>query len=150
MLHSCPTLWDAMDCSPPGSSVHGVLQARNTGVGCHALLHRGWSRPRDWSPVSWVSCIGRWILHHRANLRSRELVQFPLTARWDWATLTHTPLCQSGKDEGKGWEGKAERIFWNELHLAEKCEDRPVLYSLNILKYWRWNETFCAEQNLSG
>ena len=25
---SCPTLFDPMDCSPPGSSVHGVLQAR--------------------------------------------------------------------------------------------------------------------------
>ena len=24
----CPTLWDPMDCSPPGSSVHGILQAR--------------------------------------------------------------------------------------------------------------------------
>ena len=26
-LQSCPTLWDPMDCSPPGSSVHGILQA---------------------------------------------------------------------------------------------------------------------------
>ena len=25
---SCPTLGDAMDCNPPGSSVHGILQAR--------------------------------------------------------------------------------------------------------------------------
>jgi len=25
---SCPTLSDPMDCSPPGSSVHGVFQAR--------------------------------------------------------------------------------------------------------------------------
>ena len=25
---SCPTLWDPVDCSPPGFSVHGVLQAR--------------------------------------------------------------------------------------------------------------------------
>ena len=25
---SCPTLWDPMDCIPPGSSVHGILQAR--------------------------------------------------------------------------------------------------------------------------
>ena len=25
---SCPTLCDSMDCSPPGSSVHGILQAR--------------------------------------------------------------------------------------------------------------------------
>ena len=24
----CPTLWDPMDCSPPGSSVHRILQAR--------------------------------------------------------------------------------------------------------------------------
>ena len=27
-LHSCPTLCDPMDCSPPGSSVHGILQAK--------------------------------------------------------------------------------------------------------------------------
>ena len=27
-LHSCLILCDAMDCSPPGSSVHGIPQAR--------------------------------------------------------------------------------------------------------------------------
>ena len=27
-LPLCPTLCDPMDCSPPGSSVHGILQAR--------------------------------------------------------------------------------------------------------------------------
>ena len=27
-LQSCPSLCDPMDCSPPGSSVHGILQAR--------------------------------------------------------------------------------------------------------------------------
>ena len=27
-LQSCPTLWEPMDCSPPGSSVLGILQAR--------------------------------------------------------------------------------------------------------------------------
>ena len=37
-LQSCPTLCDPMDCSLPGSSVHGILQGKNTGVGCHALL----------------------------------------------------------------------------------------------------------------
>ena len=35
---SCPTLCNSMDCSLPGSSVHGIFQARNTGVGCHLLL----------------------------------------------------------------------------------------------------------------
>ena len=28
LLQSCLTLWDSMDCSLPGSSVHGILQAR--------------------------------------------------------------------------------------------------------------------------
>ena len=37
-LQLCPTLWDPMDRSLPGSSVHGSLQGKNTGVGCHALL----------------------------------------------------------------------------------------------------------------
>ena len=27
-LQSCPTLCDPMDCSPPGSSIHGIFQAR--------------------------------------------------------------------------------------------------------------------------
>ena len=37
-LQSCPTLCDPMDCSLPGSSVHGDSPSKNTGVGCHALL----------------------------------------------------------------------------------------------------------------
>ena len=28
IAHSCPTLRDPMDCSLPGSSVHGIFQAR--------------------------------------------------------------------------------------------------------------------------
>ena len=34
----CPTLCDPMDCSPPGSSVHGDSSGKNTGVGFHTLL----------------------------------------------------------------------------------------------------------------
>ena len=29
---------DPMDCSPPGSSVHGIFPGKSTGVGCHCLL----------------------------------------------------------------------------------------------------------------
>ena len=48
LLQSCPVLCNSMDCSSPGSSVHGILQAKNTGVGCHALLQgifptQGWN-----------------------------------------------------------------------------------------------------------
>ena len=35
---SCPTLSDPMDCSLPGSSIHGIFQARALEWGCHSLL----------------------------------------------------------------------------------------------------------------
>ena len=39
VAQSCLTLCNPMDYSLPGSSIHGILQARkNTGVGCHSLL----------------------------------------------------------------------------------------------------------------
>ena len=37
VAQSCPTLCSPLDCSPPGSSVHGDSPGKNTGVGCHAL-----------------------------------------------------------------------------------------------------------------
>jgi len=50
--HSCPTL-DTLDCSPPGSSVHGILQARIL-QWVAMPFSRGSSQPRD---QTWVSCI---------------------------------------------------------------------------------------------
>ena len=38
LLQSCPTLCNPMDCSLPGSSVHGDSPGKNTGVGCHFLF----------------------------------------------------------------------------------------------------------------
>ena len=37
LLQSCPTLCDPRDCSPPGSSARGILQAKYWS-GCHFLL----------------------------------------------------------------------------------------------------------------
>ena len=62
-LQSCSTLCSPVDCSPPGSSVHGTLQARI--VEWVAMpSSRGSSRPRDRICVSYVSCTGRWVLYH--------------------------------------------------------------------------------------
>ena len=38
VTQSCLTLCDPMDCSLPGSSVHGDSPGKNTRVDCHALL----------------------------------------------------------------------------------------------------------------
>ena len=48
---SCPTLCDPMNCSPPGSSVQGILQARIMEWVATAFS-RGSSRPRDQIQVS--------------------------------------------------------------------------------------------------
>ena len=55
-LQLCLTLCDPMDCSPPGSSVHGILQAR-TLEWITMPSYRGNSQLRDRSLVSCISCI---------------------------------------------------------------------------------------------
>ena len=50
---SCPTLLDPMDYSPPGSSVHGIFQARIL-EWVDISFSRGFSRSSD---RTWVSCI---------------------------------------------------------------------------------------------
>ena len=148
-LQSCPTLYDPMDCSPPGPSVHGILQASvlewvaipfsrlyplpsskaasaHTNS-CYSSIHfsvpksvlislsskslqscptlctvahqaplsmgifqarildwvampssMGSSQPRDWTCISYISCIGRWVLYHQRHLGSP----------WAWAVMT--------------------------------------------------------------
>ena len=51
---SCPILCDPMDCSLPGSPVHGILQAR-TLEWIAMLSSRGSSQPRDRTQVSHVA-----------------------------------------------------------------------------------------------
>ena len=53
-------LCDPVDCSLPGSSVHGILQARIL-QRVAMPSSRGSSRPRG---QTCVSCIGRWVLYH--------------------------------------------------------------------------------------
>ena len=52
------TLWR---CSPPGSSVHGILQAR---ILEWVSLHQGIFPTRVQTHDSYVSCIGRWAIYH--------------------------------------------------------------------------------------
>ena len=59
----CPILCDPMDCSPPGSSVCGIPQARILEwVAVSSSRASSW--PRDWTWVSSIFCIGRRILYY--------------------------------------------------------------------------------------
>ena len=59
----CPTLWDAMDWSPPSFTVHGNSPGKKTGLDCQALL-QGIFPTLDETYTSFISCIGRQILYH--------------------------------------------------------------------------------------
>ena len=55
VVQLCPTLCDSMNCSPPSSSFHGIFQVR-------ILEWVAISRPRDWTPISRVSCTAGRVL----------------------------------------------------------------------------------------
>ena len=61
VAQSCPTLCDLMDCSLPGSSLHGILQARVL-EWVAISFSRGSSRPRDQTRVSSIPgrCFNLW------------------------------------------------------------------------------------------
>ena len=67
----CLTLCNPMDYSPPGSSVHGVFQARI--LECIVIsFSRGSFWPRDQTHVSCVSYIGRWVLYQLSHRGSSK------------------------------------------------------------------------------
>ena len=54
VIQSCPTLCNSMDCSPPGSSIHGILKTRI--LDWFAIsFSRGSSWPRDRTQVSYTA-----------------------------------------------------------------------------------------------
>ena len=61
-------LFDPLDCSLPGSSIHGILQARILEQ-VAISYSKGSSQPRD---RTHVSCIGRWMLYHCVTWETLE------------------------------------------------------------------------------
>ena len=84
----CPNLCNPRDCSPPGSSVHRILQARIL-EWVAISFSRGSSRPGDWTGVSCASCIGRWILYHGAPWED-PIIPACIPRHQSWPTLCNT------------------------------------------------------------
>ena len=133
VTQSCPTLCDPMDCSPPGSSVRGILQAR-TLEWVAILYSRGSFPPRDWTRVSWIA--GRlftaeawgkpsvmWHLLHTS-------LQFPKAVCGE--TLQSALLDFRGLIYGKS--SPDQRLLLAHMPLVctdEKCSREPVVNNLN-------------------
>ena len=123
------SFWPPMDCSPPGSSVHAIYQARILEWGAISYF-RGYSQVRNHTCVSWVSCIGRRILYHWATWK---------------ATISqhiHTTVCHHFDNElmrksewlnnlpqitGKKSNNSFDRCFYE----TDKSSEPKILDSLN-------------------
>ena len=78
IIRSCLTLCDPMNCSPPGSSVHGILQARKL-EWVAIPFSRGSSWPRDWTQVS-LSAGGfltSWATREAQNFSYKQKTELP-------------------------------------------------------------------------
>ena len=74
-LQSCPSLCIPKDCSPPGSSVHGILQARIP-EWVAISYSRGSSRPRDRTHIS--SVYVHWKVGSFTTDTTWEVPSFPV------------------------------------------------------------------------
>ena len=90
---SCLTLHHSVDCSPPGSSVCGILQARILEwIGIS--FSRGSSLPRGQTQVSCVSFIGKQILYHCTTWKS--YVNILSLKAWIFTLISVPPPCHLG------------------------------------------------------
>ena len=95
-LQSCLMLCDPMDCSPPGSSLHGILRARILEQ-VAIPFSRGSSQSRDETHISCVSCIGRQVLYHWHHPGSPH--QVPSDSNFPTVALSNLLLCKSREFE---------------------------------------------------
>ena len=95
VAQSCPTLCNPMDCSPPGSFVHGIFQAR-VWEWIAISSSRGSSRPRDRTQVSHIA--GR----HFTIWATREHNEILFCNKREWGTNTCYNMGESWKHYAKG------------------------------------------------
>ena len=100
VAQSCPTLSDPMDCSPPGSSIHGIFQARVLEwVPLPSVLLQYKIKSLENERICRYTCIGikRWLQHgnrHKGKrLQSRVYSEVSLPARGSGSAVSL--LCDS-------------------------------------------------------
>ena len=132
-LQSCLTLCDAMDCSPSGCSVHGILQTRIL-EWVAIPSSRGSSRPRDRTHVSYISCIGRWFLTTSATWEAHTSISLPKINR---LTVWSTGQYMEGRGLPCATGGNAK--WYNHVTNSNVQHDKyssAVCYTWKLLKEW--------------
>ena len=83
----CPIFCDPMDCSPPGTPVHGIFQSRILEQVAISSF-KGSFQPRDQSCVSCISCMGKCILYHCTSWETQLIIAAAAAAKSLQSCLT--------------------------------------------------------------
>ena len=90
VAQSCPTLCDPLDCSLPGSSVHGIFQGRIL-EWVAISSSRGSSQPRDWTCFSCVSCIAGRFFIAEPSRKPNNASYIVARAQQKWVIMRQRP-----------------------------------------------------------
>ena len=143
----CPTLCDPRDYSPPGSSVHGILQAKVLEwVAISSSRRSSW--PRDQTCISFVSCFGRQVPHcechlgnhsafsgNRTMLSSWRTTLIPLSLRVFQMVLTPTGwgrTCDTDQTN-QNIQSSGQSDWWKTGHMTHQCQWDPMRLVLGLL-----------------
>ena len=129
-LQSCLPLCDPMECSPPGSSVHGNPTE-------WVASSRGSSQPRDWTRISLVSRTGRWVLCHQRHPGSPFFPPLPILYQ---ILFTHKPMTYIKPRCVERWICQPPL----EIHGSQSTQclrHHPPGWPGRWLSCWRWR--FC-------
>ena len=127
VAQSCPTLSDPMDCSLPGSSVHGIFQARVLEWGAIAFS-------KGLNLVFWIA--GRvftsWTTREAQKLKVKFTKLCP-TLETPWNVACQAPLSMgfSSKNTGVGCHFLLQGIFLTQESNPRLLHCRQILYQLS-------------------
>ena len=130
MAQSCLTLCHSMDCSLPGSSVHGIFQARLLEWVAISFF-RGPSRPGDQTHITYISFLGRRLLY----LTTREIGKMDFfflslpcehtcagVCLYVYACIS-TDVNQAEVSALQVTMGGLERSLWTQAHKSVRTQD---------------------------
>ena len=119
-----------MDCGLPGSFVHGILQTRIL-EWVVIPFSRESCQPRDWTHVSYVSCIGRPVLYHLAPPVKPWHTEVT-TNRFPFSFLQITAISPLEDRIVRTWLHHSENSFAMEL-----ISDETTNSLINLPTHWR-------------
>ena len=129
MSDSCKPI----DCCPPGSSVHGISQARILEwVAISSFKRSSW--PRYWTHISYVSCTSNWVLYQWATWEAS--ISKHIFPNYRKPKIKKKIILKESRSLAEWWRGetpylernKSKNYLWASLQELCQEEQRGVKY----------------------